>query len=89
MSNTSVKVALVFLLVLASPTTSFAQGRGGRGGQGGGSAAMGHVGGFRPNPGVIAGAQNQVTDPSGVGNANRIAPIPPPSMSVPTIPKFK
>jgi hypothetical protein len=50
---------------------------------------MGHVGGFRPNPGVIAGAQNQVTDPSGVGNANRIAPIPPPSMSVPTIPKFK
>jgi hypothetical protein len=86
MSNTSVKVALVFLLVLASPTASFAQGGGGGGGRGGGSAAMG---GFRPNPGVIAGAQNQVTDPSGIGNANRVAPIPPPSMNVPTIPKFK
>ena len=86
MSNTSVKVALVFLLVLASPTASFAQGGGGRGG---GSAVMGHLGGFRPNPGVIAGAQSQMTDPSGVGNANRVAPIPPPRISVPTIPQFK
>jgi hypothetical protein len=85
MSNTSVKVALVFLVVLASPTASFA--RGGGGGRGGGSAAMG--GGFRPNPGVIAGAQSQVTDPSGVGNANRVAPMPPPRISVPTIPQFK
>jgi len=33
MSNTSVKVALVFLLVLASPTHFIAQGRGGRGGK--------------------------------------------------------
>jgi hypothetical protein len=86
MSNTSVKVALVFLAVLASPTASFARGGGGGGG---GSAAMGNLGGFRPNPGVIAGAQSQVTDPSGIGNANRVAPIPPPRMSVPTIPQFK
>jgi hypothetical protein len=47
------------------------------------------MGGFRPNPGVIAGAQNQLTDPSGIGNANRVAPIPPPPMNVPTIPQFK
>jgi hypothetical protein len=86
MSNTSVKVALVFLAVLASPTASFARGGGGGGG---GSAAMGNLGGFRPNPGVIAGAQSQMTDPSGIGNANRVAPIPPPRMSVPTIPQFK
>jgi hypothetical protein len=89
MSNISVKVALVFLLVLVSPTASFAQGGDGGGGRGGGSPAMGHLGGFRPNPGVIAGALSQVTDPSGVGNANRVAPIPPPRISVPTIPQFK
>jgi hypothetical protein len=93
MSNTSVKVALVFLVVLASPTASFARGGGGGGGRGG-SAAMGHAamglsGGVRPNPGLIGAAQSQMTDPSGIGNANKVAPIPPPRISVPTVPQFK
>ena len=89
MSNTSVKVALVFLVVLASPTASFARGGGGGGGRGGGSAAMGHSAGVRPNAGLIGAAQSQGTDPSGIGNANRVAPIPPPRISAPTIPQFK
>jgi hypothetical protein len=89
MSNTSVKVALVFLVVLASPTASFARGGGGGGGRGGGSAAMGHSPGVRPNAGLLGATQSQVTDPSGIGNANRVAPIPPPRISAPTIPQFK
>jgi hypothetical protein len=32
---------------------------------------------------------NVVVDPSGVGNASRVAAPPPPRISVPTIPKFK
>jgi hypothetical protein len=84
MSNTSVKIALVFFIVLASPAISFARG--------GGSAGMGHsggVGGIRPNAGLIGAAQSQLTNPSGMGNASRIAPIPPPRITVPTVPQFK
>ncbi|MDB5636744.1 MAG: hypothetical protein JWP51_1652 [Bradyrhizobium sp.] len=86
MSNTAVKIASVCFVVLALPTASFARGGGGVGGaRGGGSAAMGS----RPNAGAIGAAQSQVTDPSGIGNASRVAPIPPPRISVPTIPQFK
>jgi hypothetical protein len=84
MSNTSVKVAFVFFMVLALPTASFARG--------GGSAGMGHsggVGGVRPNAGVIGAAQSQVTNPSGMGNASGVAPIAPPRITVPTVPQFK
>lgn len=87
MSNT-VKVALVFLVVLASPAASFARAGGGPDG----GAAMGHSamgGGVRSNPGLVGAAQSQVTDPSGIGNANRVAPIPPPRISAPTVPQFK
>ena len=90
MSNTSIKVALVFLVVLALPTGSFARGGGAGGGaRGGGSATTGLSGGVRPNPGQIGAAQSQVTDPSGMGNASRVAPIPPPRITVPTVPQFK
>jgi hypothetical protein len=91
MSNTLVKVASVFLVVLALPTASFARGGGGGGGggaRGGGSATTGLSTGVRPNPG-LTGAAQQLTDPSGMGNANRVAPIAPPRISVPTIPQFK
>jgi hypothetical protein len=30
-----------------------------------------------------------MSDPSGIGNASRMAPLPPPSMSVPPVPQFK
>ena len=85
MTNTPVKVAIALVMVLATPAASFAQGRGGVGG----GAAMGHSGGVRPNAGLIGAAQSQVTNPSGIGNANRVAPLPPPRISVPTIPQFK
>jgi hypothetical protein len=32
---------------------------------------------------------NAAVDPSGIGNASRLAALPPPRMSVPTIPQFK
>ena len=86
MSNTSVKVAIALFMVLAPPAASFARGGGGRGG---GSSAMGNLGGSRPNAGAQIGTQQMLTDPSGVGNASRVAPIAPPRISVPTIPQFK
>jgi hypothetical protein len=88
MSNTSVKVAIALSLVLVTPAASFARGGGG----GGGSAGMGHsgaVGGARPNPATLGALQNMQVDPSGVGNASRVAPLPPPRIAVPTVPQFK
>jgi hypothetical protein len=84
MSNTSVKVAIALFIVLAAPAASFARGGGGRGG---GAAAMG---GSRPNAalGAQIGAPGMLANPSGVGNAARVA-APPPRISVPTIPQFK
>jgi hypothetical protein len=80
MSNTSVKVAIALFLVLATPAASFARG--------GGGAAMG---GSRPNAalGAQIGAAGMLADPSGVGNASRVAAPPPPRISVPAIPQFK
>jgi hypothetical protein len=87
MSNTSVKVAIALLMVLAIPAASFARGGGARGG---GSAAMGNLGGGRANAGALNGALGSMSvDPSGVGNAARVAAPPPPRISVPTIPQFK
>jgi hypothetical protein len=90
MSNASVKVAIALFMVLATPAASFARGGGGGGGgRGGGSSAMGNLGGSRPNAGAQISTQQMLTDPSGVGNASRVAPIAPPRISVPTVPQFK
>jgi hypothetical protein len=79
MSNGAVKVASVFFVVVAPSTASFARG--------GGSTAA--VGGVRPSVGAAVGtAQSQVTDPSGMANAKKVAP-PSPNISVPTVPQFK
>jgi hypothetical protein len=90
MSNTSVKVAIALFLVLVSPAASFA--RGGGGVQGGGTVGMGPSGGAagaRPNPATLGAMQNMQVDPSGIGNASKVAPIPPPRITVPTVPQFK
>jgi hypothetical protein len=97
MSNTSIKVAIALFMVLASAAASFA--RGGHAGSatmGGfqrpaGSAAMGNVpiSGIPRGPGNAGGMNNVVVDPSGVGNASRIAPLPQPHIAAPTIPQFK
>jgi hypothetical protein len=87
MSNTSTKIVTVILAVLAAaPTASFAQFA-----RSAGSAAAGNVpiSGIAPGPANAGGMNNVVVDPSGVGNASRIAAPPPPRISVPVIPKFK
>jgi len=81
MSNTSVKVGFALFVVLATPAASFARGAG--------SAAMGHLGGGRPNASAFGQLNNMSVDPSGIGNASKVAPIPPPRITVPTIPQFK
>jgi hypothetical protein len=84
MSNTSVKVAIALFMILATPAASFARG--------GGAAGMGHsggVGGARPNAATLGALGNMSVDPSGVGNAARVAAPPPPRISAPTIPQFK
>ena len=92
MPNTTVKIAFALSLVLAAPAASFAQ-------QGGlvgfarpaGSAATGNVpiSGIARGPANAGGMNNVVVDPSGVGNASRLAPLPQPSITAPAIPQFK
>jgi len=91
MSNTSVKVALVFLVVLASPAASFARGAMAGFARPAGSGAIGNVpiSGIARGPGNAGGMNNATVDPSGVGNASRIAPLPQPHIAAPTIPQFK
>jgi hypothetical protein len=75
--------AVVLLLVLAAPAASFARMAG--------EAGMGNVpiSGIAPGPANIGGMNNAAVDPSGIANARRVAPIPPPSMAVPVVPQFK
>jgi hypothetical protein len=83
MSKTSTKVVLALLAVLAAPAASFARAAG--------EAGMGNVpiSGIAPGPANAGGMNNATVDPSGIGNANKIARIPPPRISAPVIPKFK
>src|SRR5882724_13245811 len=88
MSDTSIKVAIALFMILTPPAASFA--RGGHGGgpagfgaMGGfarpaGSGAMGNVpiSGIARGPANAGGMNNVAVDPSGVGNASRIAPLP-------------
>ena len=83
MSKTSTKVILALLAVLAAPAASFARAAG--------EAGMGNVpiSGIAPGPANVGGMNNAMVDPSGIANANKVAPIPPPRITVPAIPKFK
>jgi len=97
MSNTSVKVAIALFMILTPPAASFARGgHAGLGAMGGfprpaGSGAMGNVpiSGIARGPANAGGMNNAAVDPSGVGNASRIAPLPQPNIAAPTIPQFK
>src|ERR1700716_2532057 len=102
MSNTSVKVAIALFMVLTPLAASFARGGHGGGGHAGsaamggfprpaGSGAMGNVpiSGIARGPANAGGTNNVAVDPSGVGNASRIAPLPQPHIAAPTIPQFK
>jgi hypothetical protein len=86
MSNTTTKFAIALFLVLATPAASLARGAGG-------SAAAGHsgpaaAGSSRANAAAIGTATSVLVDPSGIGNASKVA-APPPNISVPAIPQFK
>jgi len=86
MPNTSVKIAFAVLLVLATPAASFAQFARSPGSGGTGNVP---ISGIARGPANAGGLNNVAVDPSGIGNASRMAPLPQPHISVPTIPKFK
>jgi hypothetical protein len=83
MSNTSAKIALAFFVFLAAPAASFARMAG--------EAGMGNVpiSGIAAGPANAGGMNNAIVDPSGIANANRVAPIPPPRITVPVVPRFE
>jgi len=83
MSNSSARIALAFFIFLAAPAASFARMAG--------EAGTGNVpiSGIPPGPANAGGMNNATVDPSGIGNASKIAPLPSPRITVPAIPKFK
>jgi hypothetical protein len=98
MSNTSVKVAIALFMVLTPPAASFARGGHGGGHAGfvamgafsrpAGSAGMGNVpiSGIPRGPGNAGGINNSTVDPSGIGNAARMATLSQPHIAAPTQP---
>ena len=83
MSNISAKLAIALLLAFASPAASFARIAG--------AAGSGNlpISGIAPGPANLGGMNNVMVDPSGIGNAAKMAPLPQPHITVPTIPQFK
>jgi hypothetical protein len=84
MSRPSATIALaVFVFLAAAPTASFAMMAG--------EAGAGNlpISGIPPGPANPGGPNNVTADPSGIENASRMAPLPQPQITVPTIPQFK
>jgi len=83
MSNSAKTIAIALLVTLAAPVASFARAAG--------EAGMGNVpiSGIAPGPANAGGMNNAAVDPSGIANANKVAPIPPPRITVPVVPRFK
>ena len=83
MSNSSAKIAFAVFLILATPAASFARMAGGAG------SGNVPISGIAPGPANAGGMNNVMVDPSGIGNASRMAPLPQPHIAAPVIPKFK
>ena len=83
MSKISARVALAFIVLLSAPAASFARTAG--------EAGMGNVpiSGIAPGPANAGGLNSVAVDPSGIGNAARMAPLSPPRITVPAVPRFK
>lgn len=64
--------AVAFAASLTAPLTSIAQDAG--------------VSGIPHGPGSIGGLNNSINDPSGLGNAAKIPPLPQPQISAPVVP---
>ena len=80
MSKTAATVALLLLLV--SPVAASARMAG--------AAGTGNlaISGIPPGPANRGGMNNVLVDPSGINNASKLALLPPPRISVPSIPQF-
>jgi hypothetical protein len=83
MPNTPTKIAIALLIILAAPAASFARSAGGAG------SGNVPISGIAPGPANAGGMNNVMVDPSGIGNASRVAPLPGPHISVPVVPHFK
>jgi len=81
--KTSPKVLFMLLIVVATPAASSAR-QAGEAGTGNTS-----INGVPPGPANVGGINNVGVDPSGIGNASKMPPLPPPRISVPVIPKFR
>ncbi len=83
MSNISTKFALALLVALAAPAASYARVAG--------AAGSGNVpiSGIAPGPANAGGMNNVLVDPSGIGNASKMAPLQLPRVTVPVVPRFK
>jgi hypothetical protein len=83
MSNSAKTIAIALFVILAAPAASFARMAG--------EPGMGNVpiSGIPAGPANVGGMNNASVDPSGIANANKVAPIPPPRISVPVVPRFK
>jgi hypothetical protein len=83
MSKIAAIVAIALLSLQALPAASFARMAG--------EAGAGNVpiSGIPPGPANVGGMNNVNVDPSGIGNASRMASLPPPHISAPVIPTFK
>ena len=83
MSNSAKTITVAVFVILAAPAASFARMAG--------EAGMGNVpiSGIPAGPANVGGMNNASVDPSGIANANRVAPIPPPRMSEPVVPRIK
>jgi hypothetical protein len=83
MSYSAKTIAIALFVILAAPAASFARTAG--------EAGMGNVpiSGIPAGPANVGGMNNASVDPSGIGNANKVAPIPPPRITVPEVPRFK
>ncbi|WJR77211.1 hypothetical protein [Bradyrhizobium sp. NP1] len=83
MPKISAKLALALLVFMAAPAASYARTAG--------AVGSGNVpiSGIAPGPANAGGMNNVMADPSGIGNAGRVAPLPPPRISAPVVPRFK
>lgn len=83
MSTKTARIAFAFFIFLSAPTASFARMAGEAGA---GNLA---ISGIPPGPANVGGLNNVLEDPSGIGNASKVAPLPPPQITVPVVPQFK
>ena len=81
-TNSLAKIPLA-LLLLVTPAASMARTAGGAG------AGNVPISGIPAGPANAGGFNNVNVDPSGIGNASKMAPLPPPRITAPVIPQFK